>query len=372
MPLDENTGGFPDQHGRCSCGAYLYMLPGYEPLHYLHRARSDLDHTCWFGRATEGPPNTTVVAMASWQAFETGNQDRERTFYTSVTTSSSSEEAGKTGRDSGNLPLAPLISSPIRDGSQRLGMSTTDKSHETSIRSAISPGSYRRLNPSDFVGKPDKIRGRIMPTSVAGSSSCGVANSRPFTTMSSSTQADEASKGVWEGPHDLNVLINTLDSIVSFANARVNTFLRPILTRLEPAMIQKLEDSYLCVVKRRLVPGLPPGKAAQGAIRAMVPSNRQTFVRILAAVLIAQDTLLILQEKATRDAIGSAQFAERPATRRGKVKPLGLIGTLERIGEGLEAMCYETMKNVWGSCTPDTMEVLHGTALAAVRAALSS
>jgi len=384
VPMDEHTGGFMDPRSRCSCGAYLYMLPGYEPLKYLRGDPSDLDLDLarWTGKPTEDPPINKATATSSSQAFETGNQGREKTLPTSGTTSSSSRDTGKTMRGSGDIPLAPLASN---SPGKFLNMSTADRSHDISSQSAFPPGSYGSVEHSHFADAPSKSHGRTLSTPVVGSSSRRVASvvkttktygkapSNPFTTSTSSSGAGEASNGVWEGPYDFNVLINTLETIVLYANARVNCFLRPILTRLEPEMVKELEDSHLYVKNKDVVSfqGRPPlGKAAQEAIRALVPPNRQVFVNLLAAILIAQDTLSILQEKAIRDANGPARFVERPATGRGKARALAFVGTLEKIDEGLGVVCLEAMKNIWGSCSTDTMEVLHGTALAAVRAAL--
>ncbi|MCJ1248633.1 hypothetical protein MMC30_005851 [Trapelia coarctata] len=334
VPMDENT--------------------GFEPSQYLGGARSDLDHTQWIGQPTEDPPISTATATTPMQAFETGNQGRERILSASVTLSSSSRDVGKTVTGSGNLHLAPLASNP-RDDGKPLNMSTTDKPQQKSSQSAIPPGSYRSINYSHLADEPSKIHGK---TALAGSSSRGV-----------------ASNGVWEGPYDFNVLIDTLDSIISYANARMNSFLRPILTRLEPEMINELEHSHLYVQNKIGVffqGRLSPGRAAQEAIRTMLPANRQVFVKLLAAVLIAQDTLAIIQEMATRDANGPPRVVETHTTCRGKAKTQSFVDRLEKIDEGLGVVCREIMKNVWGSYALDTTEVLHGTALAAVRAALRS
>lgn len=376
LPLDENTGESLDLHSRRSCGAYLYILPGSEPAQYLYETRSNLDdRACWFGHPTKTLLANLIGAATPLRAVETATHGPGQTSVPSIMSSSPSRAADKTMSSYRNVPFTVAASNSGRDGSKARD-DTTDNPHNRFSSISRSLGADQRVTYSHLVDKPSKDYGNK-------SSIPFVAN--PTTTPASSTPAVQGSKNVWEGPYDLGLLIDRLDKIV-----KTNTN-SPILIRFEPEMVELLEGSHLYLEPANAMSTprrLPPGKAAQEAVRSMVPANRQMFVEIFAAVLIAQDTLSVLQMKAMRDPIGPTRLGGAATTPRGFTiesirHKLGKIDggfaraksiqhRLGKIDRGLEDICHEIMQTLWYDSTKEVKRSLHAGALAAVRDALRS
>lgn len=323
VPLDESTGRSLNLNSRYSFNAHLYVLLGFGSWQYLSGARSGMRDLA----SVENLPANTATSANPPQAVNTTDPGRSYSI-----TSNSPRDASKTTVEYGTLPPVPAASKSRQDGREPLNMSITDKRYGKSSSSSTPPSFSRRIKYS---------------------------------------RTEEASSNVWQGPYDFNLSIDKIEKVVSQTNATMSIRYLPILVRLEPEMIEALQGSHMYLELRKVVSHqgrLPLGKAAQEAIRAIVPADRHHFLPLFSAILIAQDTLYDLREKAAIDPIGPPNVTEAFPTRRGKTMGISFQDRLAKIDEGLEAMCHEIMKDIWGSCSQKATDSLHTAAFGMVRA----
>lgn len=301
------------------------MHLGCESWQYLYGARTSIVDLA----STENPPADIAISANPPQAVNIANQGLAAF---SVITSNSPQDTTKINVEHGILSSALVAPKSCRDGGEPLNMSIPDKRHEKSSSSSTPPSFSRPI-----IHSP----------------------------------ADETSSNVWQGPYDFNILIDTIEKAVSQSNATTSNPYLPILVRLDPEMVEALQGSHLYLESGKFVSlqgHLRPGKAAEEAIRAIVPADRHVFLPLFAAVLIAQDTLSDLREKAAGDPIRPPHVTEAFSTRHGMTMALSLQDRLAKIDEGLEAVCHEIMQDIWSSCSQRVTDSLHNAVFGLVRA----